>query len=250
LVDFLALTMRSSRLMTAYYHPQVTVLRRCFNIWGSQNCNILRLESKLLTAKEGDRMNADASVFFALWLQKPLRIAAANPSGARLADVVAHSIDLARPGPILELGAGTGSLTRGLVRAGCSPGRIIALEREPRLAELLRREFPAITIIEGDATRIGEYLAGRVERLAAVVSSLPIKWFPIAAQSAVVRPCLDLLGPGGRFLQLTNAFSSPLKIDRLEITGREVARVWLNLLPAQIWAYSERPGPTGGGEVP
>ena len=192
-------------------------------------------------------MNADAGVFFALWLQKPLCIAAANPSGARLADAVARCIDLARPGPILELGAGTGSLTQGLVRAGCPPERIIALEREPALAAMLRRELPALAVIEGDVTRIGEYLAGSVERLAAVVSSLPIKWFPVEAQNAVVRPCLDLLGPGGRFLQLTNAFTSPLAIDRLGIAGREVDRVWLNLLPAQIWAYSERAESSGGG---
>jgi phosphatidylethanolamine/phosphatidyl-N-methylethanolamine N-methyltransferase len=184
-------------------------------------------------------VSADASVFFALWLQKPLRIAAANPSGARLADAVARCIDLARPGPVLELGAGTGSLTRGLVRAGCSPERIIAIEREPALVAVLRREFPTMRVSAGDATRISEYLASSVERLANVVSSLPIKWFPVAAQYAVVRSCLDLLGPGGRFLQLTNAFSSPLPVERLGIVGQEIARVWLNLLPTQIWAYSE-----------
>ena len=192
-------------------------------------------------------MIADASVFFGLWLHNPLRIAAANPSGARLADSVARHVVLTRPGPVLELGAGTGSLTRGLVRAGCPPARIIALEREPRLVAVLRREFPAITVIEGDATRIGEYLGGSVGRLCAVVSSLPIKWFPLHAQSAVVRPCLDLLGPGGRFLQLTNAFSSPLAVDRLGITGRQIDRVWLNLLPAQIWCYSRRPEAAGSG---
>jgi phosphatidylethanolamine/phosphatidyl-N-methylethanolamine N-methyltransferase len=192
-------------------------------------------------------VSADASVFFALWLQKPLRIAAANPSGARLADVVARCIDRARPGPILELGAGTGSLTQGLVRAGCPPERIIALEREPALVAVLRREFPTMTVIASDATQIGEQLAGGVGRLAAVVSSLPIKWFPVAAQYAVLRPCLDLLGPGGCFIQLTNAFSSPLSVDRLGIAGREVARVWRNLLPAQVWAYSDRvlPGRDG-----
>jgi len=194
-------------------------------------------------------VNADASVFFALWLQKPLRIAAANPSGTRLADAVARCIDLARPGPVLELGAGTGSLTQGLVRAGCSPERIIALEREPALVAVLRREFPTMTVIAGDAKRIGEYLAGNVERLAGVVSSLPIKWFPVAAQYSVVRPCLDLLGPGGRFVQLTNAFSSPLPVDRLGIAGQEVGRVWLNLLPAQIWDYWERPPSSGKGGV-
>jgi len=192
-------------------------------------------------------VNADASVFFALWLQKPLRIAAANPSGARLADAVARCIDLARPGPVLELGAGTGSLTQGLVRAGCSPERIIALEREPALVAVLRRQFPTMTVIAGDAKRIGEYLTGNVERLAGVVSSLPIKWFPVAAQYSVVRPCLDRLGPGGRFVQLTNAFSSPLPVDRLGIAGQEVGRVWLNLLPAQIWAYSDRSPSFGNG---
>jgi phosphatidylethanolamine/phosphatidyl-N-methylethanolamine N-methyltransferase len=192
-------------------------------------------------------VNADASVFFALWLQKPLRIAAANPSGARLADAVARCIDLARPGWVLELGAGTGSLTQGLVRAGCPPERIIAIEHEPALVAVLRRDFPTMRVIAGDATRIGEYLAGSVEPLASVVSSLPIKWFSVAAQYTVVRSCLDLLGLGGRFLQLTNAFSSPLPVDRLGIAGREIARVWLNLLPAQIWAYSERSLPFGDG---
>jgi phosphatidylethanolamine/phosphatidyl-N-methylethanolamine N-methyltransferase len=170
-----------------------------------------------------------------------------SPPPARLADAVARCIDLARPGPVLELGAGTGSLTQGLVRAGCSPERIIALEREPALAAVLRREFPTMTVIAGDATQIREHLAGGVDRLAGVVSSLPMKWFPIAAQSAVVRPCRDLLGPGGCFLQLTNAFFSPLPVDRLGIKGREVGRVWLNLLPTQIWAYSDRSPSFGDG---
>jgi phosphatidylethanolamine/phosphatidyl-N-methylethanolamine N-methyltransferase len=192
-------------------------------------------------------VTADASVFFALWLQKPLRIAASNPSGTRLADAGARCIDLTRPGPVLELGAGTGSLTQGLVRAGCSYERIIALEREPALVALLRRQFPAITVIAGGATRVGEYLAGTVERLEGVVSSLPIKWFPAAAQHAVVRPCLDMLAPNGRFEQLTNSFSSPLPVNRLGIASHEVARVWLNLLPTQIWVYSDRAASIGHG---
>src|SRR5215469_6063108 len=116
-------------------------------------------------------MAAHATIFFGLWLQKPLRIAAANPSGARLADALASLVDLRRPGPVLELGAGTGSLTRGLVRAGCPLDRIIALERERRFAAVLRRDFPGATVIEGNAARIGQYLAGHVERLSTVVSS-------------------------------------------------------------------------------
>ena len=182
-------------------------------------------------------MAADASVFFALWLQKPLRIAAANPSGLCLADAIAAQVDLARPEPVLELGGGTGSLTRGLIRAGCPPGRIIALEREPGLAKILRRKLPGVTVIEGDATRIGQHPAIRVQRLSTVVSSRPIKWILPAQQETVIRSCLDHLGRGGRFIQVPNAFRSPLAMDQLGIVGDEVGRIWFNLLPAQIWCY-------------
>jgi phosphatidylethanolamine/phosphatidyl-N-methylethanolamine N-methyltransferase len=191
-------------------------------------------------------MAADFAIFFGLWLQRPLRIAAASPSSARLADTVAHFIDLTRPGPVLELGAGTGSLTRGLIRAGCPPSRIIALEREPRLAQLLRRDFPGVMVIEGDATRIGEYLSAQADVLCAAVSSLPIKWFSLPQQAAVVDPCLDRLRLGGAFLQITNAFSSPLAMDAIGLTGREIARVWRNLLPAQLWSYARRPTSPAG----
>jgi len=191
-------------------------------------------------------VNADACVFFRLWLQKPLRLATANPSGTRLADAVKRCIDLTRVRPVLEPGAGTESLTESLVRAGCSE-RIITLEPEPALVTVLRREFPTMTIIADDASQAGEHLVGRVRRLAGVVSSLPIKWFSADAQHAVIRPCLDLLGPDGCFVQLTNAFSSPLTVDRLGIAGQQVGRVWFNLLPAQIWAYRERPPSSGKG---
>ena len=184
-------------------------------------------------------MRGDYALFFGLWLQKPLQIAAVTPSSRRFACVMADLVDLQRPGPVLELGAGTGSLTRGLLHAGCPAERLIAMEREPRLAAALRRSFPGIRTIVGDAIALEEHLARLgIDRLCAVVSSLPIKWFPLADQRLIVEPCLARLGPDGRFLQMTNAFSSPIAKRPLGIAGRSVARVWRNLPPSQIWAYS------------
>ncbi|HXP03992.1 MAG TPA: methyltransferase domain-containing protein [Stellaceae bacterium] len=184
-------------------------------------------------------MFGDAALFFGLWLQKPLQIAAITPSSARLATVMSGLVDFSRPGPVLELGAGTGSLTRGLLRCFCPPERVVGLEREPALAATLQRDFPGIETIVGDATALEDHLARRgIDRLCAVVSSLPIKWFSLTAQRDVVAPCLARLGPGGKFLQLTNAFSSPIEMRPLGLAGACVARVWRNLPPAQIWAYS------------
>ena len=185
-------------------------------------------------------MRGDYALFFGLWLQRPLQIAAVTPSSKRFAGVMATLVDLSRPGSVLELGAGTGSLTRGLLEAGCPAERLIAVEREPRLAAALRHRFPGIATIVGDATALAEELARNgVDRLCAVVSSLPIKWFPVAEQRQVVAPCLARLGPGGRFLQMTNAFFSPIAIGSLGIAGERVAHVWRNLPPSQIWAYSQ-----------
>jgi phosphatidylethanolamine/phosphatidyl-N-methylethanolamine N-methyltransferase len=208
-------------------------------------------------------MPADASVFFTLWLQKPLCIAAVNPSGAHLAAAIAAQVDLARPGLVLELGAGTGSLTRppgytrdgpsllspGVIRAGCPPGRIIALEREPALARILRRNLPGVMVIEDDAVRIRRHPAMRAQQLSTVVSSLPIRWFSPTEQAAVVRPCLERLGPAGRFVQITNGLRSPLLMEELGVIGCEVARVWFNLLPARVWCYWDRTRSLRGGEA-
>ena len=184
-------------------------------------------------------MFGDAALFFGLWLQKPLQIAAVCPSSNHLADAMARLVDLDRPGPVLELGAGTGGLTRGLLRVGCTPDRLVVFEREQRLVSVLRREFHGITTITGDALDLEAHLSeAGIEQLSAVVSSLPIKWFSPAAQCAVLQPCFDRLGAGGRFLQLTNAFASPVDIRRLGISGREAARVWRNLPPAQVWSYT------------
>ncbi|MBV9825887.1 MAG: hypothetical protein JO001_09450 [Alphaproteobacteria bacterium] len=189
-------------------------------------------------------MSPEAGLFFGLWLRKPLSIASVYPSSRFLADAFAGLTDLRRPGPVLELGAGTGSLTEGLLRAGCRPERLIILEREPALARVLRRSFRTVTVLEADATKIAGALAAHgVTRLATVVSSLPIKWFSLEAQRAVVLPCLDLLGPAGKFLQVTNGFVSPVATHSLGIAGMEARRVWRNLPPAQIWAYT-RPAST------
>lgn len=184
-------------------------------------------------------MGGDYALFFGLWLQKPLQIAAVTPSSKRLGQAMAELVDLDRPGPVLELGAGTGGITRGLLEAGCPHERLITLEREPSLAAALRRRFPGIETIVGDATALADHFARlAIDQLCAVVSSLPIKWFSVEEQRAIVEPCLARLGTDGAFLQMTNAYVSPIAVGPLGIAGERVAFVWRNLPPSQIWAYS------------
>jgi phosphatidylethanolamine/phosphatidyl-N-methylethanolamine N-methyltransferase len=180
----------------------------------------------------------EREIFFRHWLSNPLGIGAILPSGGSVARAMARELALDRPGAVLELGGGTGSLTRGLIAAGCAPERLVVIEREPDLARHLQQRLPGVRVMCGDAGDARSLLAGAgIERLATVVSSLPIKWFPRAQQRAVLDACFAALGEGGSFVQLTNALASPLPAAELGLIGEEVARIWLHILPVQIWRY-------------
>jgi phosphatidylethanolamine/phosphatidyl-N-methylethanolamine N-methyltransferase len=189
---------------------------------------------------------AENAVFFGHWLRRPLAIGAVLPSGRAAARAMARELPARRSGVVLELGGGTGSLTQALLDAGCDAGELIVIERERALAQALRRRFPQLRIVEADARALGSVLADqKIQSLSGVVSSLPIKWFGLAAQRAIVDACLARLTPDAPFLQLTNALASPLPMRALGLDGVEVARVWAQLPPVQIWRY--RRTVVGGG---
>lgn len=195
-------------------------------------------------------MLPDWSHFFLTWLRKPLDIAALAPSGPWVAAAVARNAQFDRNGYVLELGGGTGSITEGLLKGGCPVERLIVIEREPNFVEILRRRFPGLTVIEGDATQLASLLAERsITRLASVVSTLPIKWFPTEAKRSILEQSFHLMGPGGRFVQITNHMVSPLPRDELGIVGEEVARIWLSVLPVQVWSYSPVAEAAGNGAL-
>lgn len=194
----------------------------------------------------------DNTLLFRHWLRHPLAIGAVMPSGRAVARAMARELPMrelpGRDGAILELGGGTGALTNGLLEAGCRPESLVVVEQEAALAAALRRRFPQVRVVEEDACAIGRVLDQlRIASLVAVVSSLPIKWFDLAAQRAIVEACFARMPADGVFLQLTNALVSPLPIRALGIEGVQVARLWGHFPPVQIWRYRRAAGAAGGG---
>jgi phosphatidylethanolamine/phosphatidyl-N-methylethanolamine N-methyltransferase len=176
-------------------------------------------------------------LLFRHWLRRPLGIGAVLPSGHTVARAMARELP-ARGGLVLELGGGTGALTSGLLDAGCDPKSLLVVEREAALAASLRRRFPAVRVIEADAREIGRVLDGQqIGSLAAVVSSLPIKWLDLEGQRAIVNACFARMSAEGVFLQRTNALVSPLPTRLLGLEGAQAARLWSHVPPVQIWRY-------------
>ena len=73
----------------------------------------------------------DEAQFLRLWLERPLAIGAVMPSGKVLARNMASYVDPRIPGPIVELGPGTGPVTDALIRRGVAQDRLILVEFNP-----------------------------------------------------------------------------------------------------------------------
>jgi phosphatidylethanolamine/phosphatidyl-N-methylethanolamine N-methyltransferase len=184
---------------------------------------------------------ADEARFFKSWLDNPAVAGAVSPSGRFLARMMARYVDPRKAGPVVELGPGTGAITEALLARGIAPGRLYLVEFDPGFCKLLKRRFPGIHVIKGDAYQLSQTLRGRLRRPpAAIVSSLPLLLKPETQRLALLADAFDCMSPDGCFVQFTYGRVSPVPRDKASALDFHVEAsppVWLNLPPARVWIY-------------
>jgi|KBSSwiStaDraftv2_1062776.scaffolds.fasta_scaffold183085_2 phosphatidylethanolamine/phosphatidyl-N-methylethanolamine N-methyltransferase len=188
-----------------------------------------------------------AGLFLKRWLRRPLHIGAVAPSGAALSRAMATTVlseEGAAEAPIIELGAGTGSFTAALRDHGLERERLISVERDPELYAWLRKHFPGLRLVAGDAADLKALLAGEgVTRAGVVFSGLPLLSMPRPIVRAILQGALSVLVPRGAFVQFTYGAGPPVPRALLEELGLEAThgpRIWLNVPPAVIWTFRRR----------
>lgn len=181
---------------------------------------------------------ADEMRFFRTWMGKPLTTGAVSPSGKMLAKAMASRVDPAWGGMVVELGPGTGAVTRALIERGVAPERIAAIEYNDVFADHLSARFPGVKVIEGDAYAMAETLAANgIQDVAAVVSSLPLFTRPLAQRNALMEQCMGLLPEGRPFIQFSYALVPPVPVRPGAWTLDVSDWIVMNLPPARVWTY-------------
>jgi phosphatidylethanolamine/phosphatidyl-N-methylethanolamine N-methyltransferase len=179
--------------------------------------------------------------FLRNWLGNPLKTGAVAPSGPHLAALMASQLDPARPGMVVELGPGTGVVTKAILERGISPDRLASIEYSPDFCRLLRERMPDVTFIEGDAYRMRVTLGALADKpLAGIVSSLPLFTKPPAERLKLLLEALDLLAPGAPFIQFSYALVPPVAEGLGDYTIERSQWVWKNLPPARVWTYRRK----------
>jgi phosphatidylethanolamine/phosphatidyl-N-methylethanolamine N-methyltransferase len=181
---------------------------------------------------------ADEARFLRSWLERPLVMGAVTPSGKILARTMASFVDPRIPGPVIELGPGTGPVTDALIRRGVAQERLVLIEYSPEFCQLLKRRFPKATIVQGDAYDLKETLSGVLqEPAAATVSSLPLFTKPMDQRLDLLEMAQELMHPGAPFIQFTYAVVPPIPKAIAGVYAEASERIWMNLPPARVWVY-------------
>jgi phospholipid N-methyltransferase len=139
--------------------------------------------------------------------QQGRTIASFSPSSRFLSRKIVEGIDYAAAKCIVELGAGTGPITKELAARVQPHTRLIVVEQDADFCKRLREKYsdmPNAEIIEGDAAKIDTLLAERgLSAVDHVISGLPLPSFPAALRDAIVASSARALGEAGTFRQLT-----------------------------------------------
>ena len=179
-------------------------------------------------------------LFLKRWLANPLQMGSVVPSSPALCRRVAAQVRREPDEAVLELGAGTGVISRALLEGGVPASRLFTMEIVPAMANHLRHILPGATVLTGDARHLPTVLpAAWHGRIGTVICGIPLVLLPLAEQRRFI-DAIESVAPGRGFLHYSYCVTSPLPWRKHGLTAKREAWTPLNLPPASVWRYTPR----------
>jgi phospholipid N-methyltransferase len=188
---------------------------------------------------------AGSSARFLLhYLRSPALIGAIVPSSAELARAMSRQAQ--GYAHILELGAGTGTITRQLAHDHGERGLVI-FELDSRLARTLAQRHPHAPVWDGCLHERADIVLGQPEDCVAV-SSLPFRSLPASVREPTIEVVEAFLQacPRRKLVQYTYGLRPPFDVSTPRLAWTRHGRVWTNVPPASVWTLKQTGAATPG----
>lgn len=178
--------------------------------------------------------------FFQGFLREPQQVGSLIPSSRFLERRLVTFGDVGNAQLVVELGPGTGGTTQALLEAMQLDARLLAIEIDPRFAELLSRDKDRRLLVhQGSAEHIRAALAIHdLPQPEVILSGIPFSMMPVSVGEKILREVWEALAPGGRFIAYQFR-------DRVAVLGRrilgnpEMSLELLNVPPMRIYRWSK-----------
>jgi len=188
-------------------------------------------------ARTGGKGVANAALFLRRWAANPLQMGSIVPSSGALCRRVVNQTHWQGDEVVLELGAGTGVISRALLDAGLPRERLIVVEIVPDMARHLASALPGVRVVQGDARELPSLLPAAVHgRIGTVICGIPLVLLPLAEQRRFIQ-AIELVAPGRGFLHFSYCATSPLPSAKHGLVAKREAWTPLNFPPASVWRY-------------
>jgi phospholipid N-methyltransferase len=186
-------------------------------------------------------------VFLGGLMRNPRSVGAIAPSSVQLARRVAQHVT---PGSrVIELGPGTGVVTRELLARTGEGGALLAVDTDRTFVERLRRAWPEIDCVCASAETLPVLAAERGwNDVDHIVSGLPFAVLPAATTTLIIDGVHRLLRQGGTFttFQYAHTFRLPAAAAfRRQLSARLASEptsqfVVRNVPPALVLSWHRR----------
>lgn len=171
---------------------------------------------------------------------------AVTPSSRALAGEMVQGLDLSGPVNVVELGPGTGVITRAIAERLGPQAHALAIDVEPAFVASIARRFPRVEAVCGSAADLPALLkAHNMFPAEHIISGLPFASLSTEVTTAILDAIAESLRPGGTFttFQYLNGYPTPLaKAFRRAMSERMGMApshrvVWRNLPPAFVLTW-------------
>lgn len=180
--------------------------------------------------------------FFKGWMDKPRAVGAIMPTSGVTARKMASVVNPHSGLPVLELGPGTGVITKAILQAGVKPQNLWSIEYSQDFVLHLRDAYPGVNIIHGDAFDLGTTLGDERDTVFdSVVSGVPLLNFPVERRVAYVEGLLDRIPAGRPIVQITYGPVSPVPVGRGNYSVEHFDFILRNIPPSRLWIYRRGP---------
>jgi len=179
---------------------------------------------------------------FCRFLANPIKVVSVVPASDTVGRLIGALVRRKGHDPVVELGAGTGVITRAILATGTPADRLVAIEFDSHMAKFLRSALPNVQIIEGDAFDLVRILPPQFRgKVGTIVCGLSVAMLPFERQRELVAAALSVMPRHGQLLVFSYWLTSPLPAARLGLVCKKRAFTLRNLPPASVWVY-ERAG--------
>lgn len=181
-------------------------------------------------ARKASKHKSAVMAFLGEFVLSPMTIGALTESPPRVAAAMCDKIGLESARAVVEIGPGSGPITREILRRLPAGARFFAIEKNPKMASMFRARNPGVVVHEASGERIRELCVREgMGPLDAVVSSIPWILLPRPVQERMLDEVIASIKPGGHMSFLT------YRQESLGIVRRFVA------LAKDRFAYVEGP---------